>query len=147
MSLDGGVPLGGAVGAAPFSACARLIASAVLSPGRLSILGLAAAGGVAGVTGGAVVVGVAGVPAAGLAAAGADPGKGCPGLFLTTAGTLTFGGTVGCTPDGVTTGGLTGTSGGFVVCLPNKFLAPAMPFCARLIPPRIAPPRPNNDSG
>ena len=119
-----------AVGA-DFSPCALLIASAVLSPGRLSILGLAtvgcAAGGVvvtgAGVpagglaaTGGVVVTG-AGVPAGGLAVAGAGLGNGSPGLFLTTAGTFTLGGIGGVAPAGVTTGGVVGAVGGFGVPL------------------------------
>ena len=60
--------------------------------------------------------------AGGLAAAGADPGKGCPGLFLITAGTLTFGGTDGVTPEGVTVGGVVGGFGDplkpFIMALP-----------------------------
>jgi hypothetical protein len=62
------------------------------------------------------------VPAGGLAAAGSGLGNGCPGLFLTTAGTLTFGGIVGCTPEGVTTGGFAGGFGvpfnPFIIALP-----------------------------
>ena len=125
----GPCPAGGATGSAglagviPFSACALLTASATVSPGCLSILGLAAVGVVAGVEGAAgAVVGVVGVPAGGLVAAGADPGNGWPGLFLITAGTFTLGGIVGATPEGVTIGGFAGGFGDpfnpFIIALP-----------------------------
>ena len=110
------------LGVTPFSDCALLIASAVVSPGRRSIFGLVTVGIAS------VVVGLAPAVVGDVGALGGALGAGVAGLFLTTAGIFTLAGMGGVAPAGVVVGGVTGGFGGVA----GGFAGPFRPFIIAL---------------